>query len=97
MIGVEDPSEAQPCKQIAPSDSKKQPTSSWSGPEKLTRADDPRHTLRENGGLVDLWHMDDGEILCHPILVPSYLQEFDVANAKVGAERNSVEQKSSTS
>ena len=32
--------------------------------------------------------MDDGDILCHPILVPSYLQEFDVANAKVGAERN---------
>ena len=31
--------------------------------------------------------MDDGDILCHPILVPFYLQEFDVANAKVGAER----------
>ena len=32
--------------------------------------------------------MDDGDILCHPILVATYLQEFDVANAKVGAERN---------
>ena len=32
--------------------------------------------------------MDEGDILCHPILVPSFLQEFDVANAKVGAERN---------
>ena len=32
--------------------------------------------------------MDDGDIMCHPILVPSYLQEFDDANAKVGAEQN---------
>ena len=32
--------------------------------------------------------MDDGDILCHPLLVPTYLLEFDVANAKVGAERN---------
>ena len=28
------------------------------------------------------------DTLRHPILVPSHLQEFDVANAKVGAERN---------
>ena len=34
-----------------------------------------------------MWCVDDGGILCHPILVPSYLQQFDVANAKVGAER----------
>ena len=26
--------------------------------------------------------------MCYPILVPSYLREFDVANARVGAERN---------
>ena len=26
--------------------------------------------------------------MSHPILVPSFLQEYDVANAKVGAERN---------
>ena len=32
--------------------------------------------------------MSDGDIVCHPILVPSYLQELDDANAKVGAERN---------
>ena len=32
--------------------------------------------------------MDDGDMMCHPIPVPSYLQEFDDANAKVGAERN---------
>ena len=29
-----------------------------------------------------------GDIMCHPILVPSFLQELDVANAKVGAEQN---------
>ena len=32
--------------------------------------------------------MDEGDIMCHPILVLSSLQDFDVANARVGAERN---------
>ena len=32
--------------------------------------------------------MDDGDILCHPILVPSYPQEFDIADAKIEAKRN---------
>ena len=32
--------------------------------------------------------MDDGDIMCHPIVVPCYLEESDKANAKVGAERN---------
>ena len=32
--------------------------------------------------------MDDGDIFCHPLLVPSYLHELDDANDKVGAERN---------
>ena len=54
------------------------------GPEKLTRADDSQHALQKNGGPADLWYMDDGDTMCHPILVPSYLHEFD---AKVGAER----------
>ena len=31
--------------------------------------------------------MDDGDIMCHPILVPSFLLVLDVANARVGAER----------
>ena len=54
------------------------------GPEKLTGAHDPQHALQKNGGLADLWYMDDGDIMCHPILVPSFLHEFDVANATVG-------------
>ena len=58
------------------------------GPEKLTGADDPRHALQEHVGLANPWYMDDGDIMCHPILVPSYLHEFDDANAKVGAERH---------
>ena len=58
------------------------------GPEKLTGADDPRHALEKNGHLADLWYMDDGDILCRLVLVPSYLHEFDEANDKVGAERN---------
>ena len=32
--------------------------------------------------------LDDGDILCHPLLVPPYLQVFDTASAKIGAERN---------
>ena len=38
-----------------------------------------------------LRHLSEGESLSidrHPILVPSYLQELNVANALVGAERN---------
>ena len=58
------------------------------GPEKLTGAHNPRHALQKNGGLADLCYLDDGDILCHPILVPSFLREFDFANARVGAERN---------
>ena len=58
------------------------------GPEKLTGTHDPQHALQKNGGLTDLWYMDDGDIVCHPILVQTYLQEFDLANAKVRAERN---------
>ena len=65
------------------------------GPGKLTGADDPRHALQKNGGLADLRYVDDGDIVCHPILVPSYLQEFDVANAKVRAEGNPRKRKSS--
>ena len=45
-------------------------------------------TLQKNGGLADQWYMDDGDIMCHPILVLPFLQDFDVANARVGAERN---------
>ena len=29
----------------------------------------PQHALQTNGGLADLWCMDDGDITCHPILV----------------------------
>ena len=36
------------------------------GSATLTRPDDPRHALHENGGLADLWYIDDGDILCHP-------------------------------
>ena len=42
------------------------------GPEKLTGANDPRHVVQKNGGMADLWYMDDGDILRHPILVPTH-------------------------
>ena len=37
---------------------------------------------------MDVWEVDDANILSHPICVLSYLQEFDDANDKIGAERN---------
>ena len=58
------------------------------GPEKHTGAHDPKHALQKSGGLADQWSMDDGDTMCHPILVLPFLQEFDVANVRVGAERN---------
>ena len=48
----------------------------------------PRHILQENGGLADFWYIDDGDILCHPVLGSFDLHEFDDTNDKVGAERN---------
>ena len=56
------------------------------GPEKLIGADDPRHAIQENGGLADFCYLDDGDVLCHTMLVLPYLQLFDTANAKIGAE-----------
>ena len=47
------------------------------GSERHIGADDSRHALQENGGLADQRYTDDGDILCHPILVPSFLQAFD--------------------
>jgi hypothetical protein len=49
---------------------------------------DPRHEVQDGGGLADFWYLDDGDILCHPFLVLSYLTAFDVANNEIGAERN---------
>ena len=57
-------------------------------PEKLTSAHDPRLALQKNGGLADQWYNVDGDIMFHPILVLPFLQDLDVANARVGAERN---------
>ena len=57
------------------------------GPEKLIGADNPRHAPQENRGLADIWHLDDGDILRHPMLVLPNLQAFDITNAKTGAER----------
>ena len=76
------------CKQTTQPECRNQQTSSLRGPEKHTGAHDPQHALQKNGGLADQWYMDDGDIMCHPVLVLPFLQDFDVANARVGAERN---------
>ena len=58
------------------------------GPEKLTGAHDPQHSLQKSVGLADQWYMGDGDIMCHPILVLPFLQDFDIANARVSAEQS---------
>ena len=87
-IGVNDPAEEQRLQADHAARLQESANLQLGGPGKLTGAHDPRHPLQKNGGLTDLWYMDDGDIMCHPILVPSFLQDFDVANARVGAEWN---------
>ena len=88
-IGVDDPPEEQRLQADHANRVQESANFQLGGPEKLTGADDPQHALQKNGGLADLWDMDDGDIMCHPIFAPFFLQEFDVANTKVGAQRNS--------
>ena len=59
-------------------------------------ADDPRHTLQENGGPADLWYIGDGDIFCHPILVPSYLLNLMTPTSKFEQSEPLRKQKSST-
>ena len=87
-IGVDDPSELQRLQADHAARMQEPANFQLGGPEKLTSAHDPQHALQKNGGLADQWHMDDGDIMCHPILVLLFLQDFEVANARVGAERN---------
>ena len=87
-FGVDDPAEEQRLRADHATRVQESVTFQCGGPEQLSGAHDPQHALQKNGGLADMWYMDDGDIMCHPILVPSFLQDFDVANAKVGAERN---------
>ena len=58
------------------------------GREKLTDTHDPQHALQKSGGFADQWCMDDGDIKCRPTQVLSFLQDVNVANARVGAEQN---------
>ena len=86
-IGVNDPAEVQRQQTDCAVRVQESANFQLGGPEKLTGAHDP-HALQNNGGLADLWFMDDGDIMCHPIVVMPFLQDFDVANARVGAEPN---------
>ena len=54
---------------------------------------DPRHEVQAFGGVADYWYLDDGDILCDPRLVLSFLTTFDDENPKVGAERNRLKTK----
>ena len=48
----------------------------------------PDHEIQPGGGLADFWYLDDGDVLCDPRLVSSYLKAFDEANGAAGATRN---------
>ena len=75
-FGVDDPSEVQGLQTYSAERMQKISNFPLGGPEKLTGADDLRHALQRHEDLLDLWYMDDGDILCHPVLVPSFLHEF---------------------
>ena len=49
---------------------------------------DPKHSIQVNGGLIDFWYLDDGDILCDPSLVLPYLEAFDRLNPSIGGVRN---------
>ena len=76
------------CRQSTPARCRKDNIFLLGWPTKLTGADDPPHAPQDNGGLTDQWYVDDGDILCHLILVPFCVQDFDDANDNIGAERN---------
>ena len=42
---------------------------------------------RKTKGPADLWHVDDGDIICRPVLGLSYLQAFDTACVQMWADR----------
>ena len=48
----------------------------------------PAHEIQSGGGLLDIWYLDDGDILCDVGLVHTYLTCFDAENPKVGGDRN---------
>ena len=87
-IGVDDPTEEQRSRADHAARVQESVNFQPGGPEKLTGAHDPQHALQQSGGLADQWYMDNGDIMCHSTLVLLFLQDFDVVNAVVGAERN---------
>ena len=87
-IGVDDPTEEQRLRADHAARVQESVNFQPGGPEKLTGAHDPQHALQKSGGLADQWYMDNGDNMCHPTLVLLLLQDFDVVNAIVGAERN---------
>ena len=87
-VGVTDPAEEQRLQADHAARLQESSNFQLGGPEKLTGSHDPRRALHKNGGLADQWDVDGGDTMCHPILVLPFLQDLDVANARVGAERN---------
>ena len=83
-IGVHDPSEEQRLQ--ADHATRMQVSASFK--RKTYRCPRPATSVAEKRELRRPVYMDHGDMMCRPILVPRFLQEFDVANAKVGAERN---------
>ena len=81
------------CKQNTQPRCREFPLFSWvdlrNSPEQTTHIT----PCKKNGGLADLWCMDDRDILCHPVLVPSYLHEIDDANDKSGSRAQSSKKK----
>ena len=87
-IGVNDPAEVQRLHEDCAARVQESANFLPGGPDLRTGAHDPQHALQKNGGSATQRYMDDGDIMCHSVLVLLFLQGVDVANARVGAERN---------
>ena len=54
------------------------------GPEKLTGAHDPQHAL------ADQWYMDDGDIMCHLILVLPFFCRTPTSRTPAESEHSGI-------
>ena len=48
----------------------------------------PGNRIQMAGGVVDVWFLDDGTVVCDPLLVVPYLLAFDDASGEKKASRN---------
>ena len=48
----------------------------------------PANRIARDGHLMDVWYLDDGTIVAHPLLGVAFLEAFDRQSQRPGSERN---------